>query len=95
MNTSEIDIRDLQGTDGQCHNRQWVYSYTYKGRLKGGTIHAETLRDAEEQLKAMGNGQVDGELMYTIPVPLPSNTPQSITHLIGETLVRIAAWIKG
>jgi hypothetical protein len=67
-----MDERDLVEPPFVPGGRWWECSYERDGDRYGISIPAPTDEAAETALhEAFGNGQVDGELMGTIPAPPP------------------------
>lgn len=49
--------------------KQFSFSYHYAGDAWGGELWADDIDDARRKLRAMANGEVDGEAGLVIKVP--------------------------
>ena len=64
--------------------KTYLASYNYAGTKWGIDFPARGMDDAKARLARMSYGQVDGELMATIPVAAGA----------GSVLVRLIAWTR-
>ena len=64
--------------------KTYLASYNYAGTKWGIDFPAQSMDDAKARLARISYGQVDGELMATIPAAAGA----------GSVLVRLIAWTK-
>ena len=64
--------------------KTYLASYNYAGKKWGIDFSAQSTDDAKARLARMSYGQVDGELMATIPVAAGA----------GSVLVRLIVWTR-
>ena len=73
-----------------------LIDFEHGGKLRSFKIYANSLEDARARLEAIKEtGRVEGFPVWTIPVPLPTDTPKHVLHTIGDILVRIVSFFKG
>lgn len=50
--------------------KEYAFSYRYRGKEWAGTLFADSRVDAECKLRAMSKGKIDGQIFMSIKVPM-------------------------
>jgi hypothetical protein len=62
---------------------KYICEYDYQGRKWDIDFYATRIEDAQKRLKSIAEGEIQGEIAFEIPVPLPDGL-----------VIKVVKWIK-
>jgi hypothetical protein len=66
---------------------KYICEYEYQGRKWDIDFYATSMEDAQNRLKSIAVGKIEGEIVFEIPVPLPDGIAAKVFKWIKQNKI--------